>query len=100
MSAVTKGPWLAKRLATYDEPGYVILWPDKGGAHMRRLDYRGCFTEADARLIAAAPELYEALVACVADMETTEDFYGKHPAAQDVIANARAALSKATGEQV
>lgn len=53
----TKGPWWAKKLATYQEPGFVILWPDKEGTHMRRLDYQGNFTEADARLIAQAPEL-------------------------------------------
>lgn len=60
MNELTKGPWKAKRLATYQEPGSVVLWPDKGGSHMRRLDYQGNFTAADAALIAAAPELLDA----------------------------------------
>ncbi len=60
MSELTKGPWKAKRLATYQEPGWVVLWPDKGGTHMRRLDSNGNFTGPDAALIAAAPELLAA----------------------------------------
>jgi hypothetical protein len=62
---LTRGPWRAKRLATYSEPGWVLLWPDntKPGTHMRRLDYVGNFTEADARLIAACnPETMRALL--------------------------------------
>lgn len=66
MSELTKGPWKAKRLATCQEPGHVVLWPDKGGTHMRRLDYQGNFTEADAAVIAAAPELLEACERLVA----------------------------------
>lgn len=61
MANHTKGPWKAKRLSTYQDPGWVVLWPDKGGAHMRRLDSAGNFTGPDAALIAAAPELLEAL---------------------------------------
>lgn len=60
MSELTKGPWKAKRLATYQEPGWVVLWPDKGGTHMRRLDSNGKFTGPDAALIAAAHELLAA----------------------------------------
>ncbi len=63
--SVTQGPWKAKKLATYQEPGTVVLWPDKGGTHMRRLDYQGSFTAADGALIAAAPELLEACVRLV-----------------------------------
>jgi len=41
-------------LANYADPGWVILWPDKGGSHLRRLDSSGNFIEEDARLIAEA----------------------------------------------
>lgn len=58
----TPGPWKAKRRATYPEPGWVLLWPDQGGTHMRRLDYQGNFTAADAALLAAAPALLAALI--------------------------------------
>lgn len=82
----TPAPWRAKQLGTYNQPGWVILWPDKGGAHMRRLDYQGNFAEADARLIAAAPDLLAALraVVSVADRATQE------------FDQARAAIAKAT----
>lgn len=66
----TPGPWRTKQLANYEEPGWVVLWPDKGGTHMRRIDYRGNFTEQDARLIAAAPELLEALIAMLENFES------------------------------
>ncbi len=85
----TIGPWKAHRLASYRDPGWVILWPDtsKPGVHHRRLDYQGNFTEQDARLLAAAPELLEALrgVLRVADRATDE------------FDAARAAIDKATG---
>ena len=61
MSKPTPGEWIAKKLATYQDPGWVVQWPDKGGTHMRRLDYQGHFTEADAKLIAASKNMLAAL---------------------------------------
>ena len=78
MGKHTVGPWSTKELANYAQPGWVVTWPDtsKPGVHNRRLDYNGSFTEADARLIAAAPELLEALEDAIhyiaAIMEATE----------------------------
>lgn len=66
MCELTKGPWTAKHVGTYSQPGHVVLWPDKGGTHMRRLDYQGSFTAADAAVIAAAPELLDACERLVA----------------------------------
>jgi len=45
-------------LANYADPGWVILWPDKGGSHLRRLDSSGNFIEEDARLIAEAGTVF------------------------------------------
>lgn len=106
MNELTKGPWKAKRLATYQEPGWVVLWPDKGGTHMRRLDSNGNFTGPDAALIAAAPELLEALKDCVEDSEqAVSDYLQKHgpnyrperlTAMSETVAKARSAIAKAT----
>lgn len=89
MQQHTPGPWKAKHLATYQEPGWVVLWPDKGSTHMRRLDYKGSFTEADARLIAVAPELLSELKAIVEGFTGTEY--------EHVFDDARALLAKAMG---
>lgn len=84
----TPGPWRAKRINTFDEPGHVILWLDERGEHRRRLDYRGNFIERDARLIAAAPELLEAL-------KLTER--GDTDIPSDIRARIRSAIDKAEG---
>lgn len=49
--------------------------------------------EANARLIAASPELLEACVAMLEEMSVWENHQGIHPAA----VKARAAIAKATG---
>ena len=61
----TPGPWYAKQV--YDE--WVVLWKDtsKGGVHMRRIDKLGFWSEANAKLAAAAPALLEACVAHLTD---------------------------------
>lgn len=62
MKNLTTWPWTAKHLGTYQNPGWVVLWPDKEGAHMRRLDSNGSFTGPDAALIAGSPELLAAAI--------------------------------------
>ena len=88
MSKHTEGPWTAK---PFDRTWVVCFGGDEyliGGVHLNR--------EANARLIAAAPELLEALKTC--ELRLTY-------LAQESIAvgyelkAARAALAKATGEQ-
>lgn len=57
--------------------------------------YFACQSEADARLISAAPELLDALQALI-DMDVA---YCRGPAVEDAVTVARAAIAKATGEQ-
>lgn len=63
----TPGPWTAKKFALED--GFAVFWPDrsKSGVHYRRVDDRGGFGEADARLIAAAPDLLSILKRAVVE---------------------------------
>lgn len=55
---------------------------------MRRLDYQGNFTSADAALIAAAPELLAALEEVIAISDRKHDAWDR----------AKAAIAKATQE--
>lgn len=103
----TKGPWKAHRLASYTEPGWVILWPDtsKPGIHHRRLDYQGNFTEADARLLAASREMFDALLlsfhaleAISNEMTVGERYTNAGQHLLDALEPARMALAKALGQ--
>lgn len=88
----TSGPW------RYLPPSDYRQWPVvqrsvEGGFMVRALAPESAV--ADARLIAAAPEMLEALRACeawIADGGHAEDGSGR-----DVYLAARAAIAKATG---
>lgn len=90
----TPGPWKAKRLSNHHDQGCVLLWPDKGGAHMRRLDYQGNFTGPDAKLIAAAPDLLD-----VAQYIVDRAEYQKWDEKDALLVCARDAIAKATRGQ-
>lgn len=60
--AHTPAPWLSKRL--FGDRGWAVFWTDtsKPGKWQRRVDdAHGELKEEDARLMAAAPKLLEAL---------------------------------------
>ena len=69
-----------------------VLSPDYDGVHHREADE----TRANARLIAAAPELLEALQ--LAEKAMVEGRNVTYPEWYGVINKARAAITKATGE--
>jgi hypothetical protein len=97
MNKHTPGPW-----NPYFDETYGVLGPDKGrvaicmnlkGAHGLAGRRHGDEVAANARLIAAAPDLLEALQG----MESlATDVRRDDPAAD--LAKARAAIAKATGE--
>lgn len=66
-----------------------VLSPDYDGVHHREADE----TRANARLIAAAPELLEALQGLLIRVADDEEYGPEH-----AITIARAAIAKATGE--
>lgn len=88
------GPYQAKAVAWQYDGSHAILWCDKskGGEHWRRLDEQcnGRFPEPDAKLMAAAPDLLEALQLIVqwddCNLAQTDE----------LISKARAAIAKAT----
>ncbi len=90
--AHTEGPWLVephgKTHALYSRRDYRYH-----GLRLMNLDDGDANFEANARLIAAAPDLLEALqiLLTVAEMTTFSDQFPQE------CENARAALSKATG---
>lgn len=101
----TPGPWHAQRLRDNDGAPYATQYQ----AH---IDIGVCMVwaplgneeqEANARLIAAAPELLEALTAAmafieshVADWDITAEMAANYSALMGT--NPRAAIAKATGE--
>lgn len=99
MSKLTPGPWIAQKAieAVYEQDHYIMspsgvvgYW--KGGRSWHT-DDKWVLTEADARLIAAAPELLESvqeLLGCM-HLANWED--------DPIAIKARAALAKARGEQ-
>ena len=78
----TPGPWSADKWAT----GWTVSAPD---SHYSVCHLEGCNNaDANARLIAAAPDLLAAL-------EKAADYMGEMGYPEDILEHARAALAKA-----
>lgn len=98
MSKHTPGPWIV----TDDVSAHVIRGAEEprkqGNVEFVFRDYVcsiwGGYHEADARLIAAAPELLEALEALI-DMDVS---YKRGPVVAGAVERAQAAIKKARGE--
>ena len=71
----TPGPWNTER--PYGEPGLYIAGPDT--SLVAKLYEPSSFAEANARLIAAAPSLYAALVDCLGDLGHYASTHGPGP---------------------
>ena len=96
----TPGPWIAKSTVASNNNASVILWADRSrpGVHARRLDTKGEFSHPDALLLAAAPDLLEALQLLhdnLADYQRINRIGGYDN--QDMVL-ARYAIAKAKGE--
>ena len=94
-SNTSPAPWFADtgRNAVYDKR----VWFDESGARFGDTPNLVVRIEggrqADVHLIAAAPELLEALADCVAHMHWTQ------PQGETALKKAKAVIAKATGEQ-
>lgn len=89
----TKGPWIAKKAShgpvdIFDSMGRDVVTVYGGGVGLE-------FQEANARLIAAAPEMYEALKLALEYWEHRQQRYKNRSPVW--VQNARAALAKSEG---
>lgn len=85
----TKGPWRSAGFAVYAPDGTQIFHTGFGLLPPRRSEE----AEANASLISASPELYEACAACLEDYEA-EHVGGRRLRRETIIEMLRAALSK------
>ncbi len=93
MSKHTPGPW--KTLKTFGGVTHVMTQDDKSIALLR--GYKHPYS-ANARLIAAAPELLEQLVVVFAESEQAMLLLGIPMISAEWHEKTRAAIAKATGE--
>jgi hypothetical protein len=101
MADCTPGPWKAHFEEAYfvtgSDLGRVAMMMNLKGAHGLGGRRSGGESAANCRLIAAAPDLLDALQAIVKSLSDQDD-EGLIEHAQQMI-DARAAIAKATGEQ-
>ena len=96
----TPGPWNAHSIKKSAAPPYTPVSATTLIAQV----YSTAFgdheqSEANARLIAAAPDLLEAVKRLLPDVLWVADYWANDPDKDGDIVFARAAIAKATGEQ-
>jgi hypothetical protein len=101
MSNHTPGPW------NWDKFGseYQELWSENNGpvidfekSDYPYSDFKLNITDANALLIASAPELLESLKNAVTFIENMEDVFGHNDASMCFVDSARAVIAKAVQE--
>ena len=95
----TPGPWFIERRTCDNETPHhrINASYGHGWSGDRYMSVSGCIDEHDARLIAAAPDLLDALIMCCQSMSSVLPAF--NPFDQAAYDKARAAIAKATGEQ-
>jgi hypothetical protein len=91
--AHTPGPWTARESSLSQDGNLWFIHADITRAHSGRV--AEAWNEANASLVAAAPELLEALREVVASWDGTRDVIG--PTIKAKLARADAAIAKAEG---
>ena len=103
----TPGPWFMERRTCDNETTHCWVTASDGRhgwAGDRYMSVSGCIDEHDGRLIAAAPELLEACLAMIEwddrEKDHAVDFHKRMELCELAFQKARAAIAKATGEQL
>jgi hypothetical protein len=96
----TPGPWSHRYLTKY---GFIIENEDKGQMQFGKLadimPRGGGESQANAALIAAAPDMLQALISAEAWVLLQKDIPGCSPASEAMLKIIRAAIQKATGAE-
>lgn len=106
MSAHTPGPWtldpasyiesgLVREDGESGRDGYHIVDAGSGSVRLDGFHIAACITKADARLVAASPDLLDALEHFVRWAEAPKDIWNERP--KLCLDRARAAIAKAKG---
>jgi hypothetical protein len=100
-SAHTPGPWAAAYLDNNGQPVVKAEHTEVATCWHHCVESLEVQAHANARLIAAAPELLDVVVRLSRITVVGEDhttFASKYPAFADLVGSARAAIAKATGD--
>ena len=92
MSKAKKAHWKQGKNGNLRDVVFLVPWNESNGIPPDRNMWIDCNSEENARLIAAAPDLLEALVQFV------DEFYGCYADGEPAMIKARAAITKATGK--
>lgn len=96
----TPGPWVIRVIDLHEGgSGFEIVGANGDIVCDNQTYYPHAIDKKNARLIAAAPELLEALVRLMPSAEDNTAGYGGEPDEDEDILFARAAIAKATGGQ-
>lgn len=97
----TPGPWITIRWVDEDDDIFTVGWKRGGIARMILCsDYQKETAVANARLIAAAPEILDALITSLPYVESAEDDPAYKPGSvAKVVKQIRDVIAKASGEK-
>ena len=96
MSEAKKAHWKQGKNGNFRDVVFLVPWNESNGIPLDRNMWIDCNSEENARLIAAAPDLLDALRICAT--QSTGPDWTPEQALAFIKQHARAAIAKATGK--